>query len=111
MFELRCSSDFWWPVQVRHPDEGWKSQVLEVQFRHFKTDEYEAFMQEVARDKLRDPHVCARVVLNWRKVVTPAKEPVPFSAEALAQLCLQPGAASSIVRDFIDAHTRAHEKN
>lgn len=113
MFRIYVAEAYWWPVQIAQPsDDGWKSQTLELQFRQFTAEAFEAFMAEVREKKLGDRLVAERVVLNWRNVVTPDGVAAPFSAEALQQLLRTvPGAAACVVRDFIDCHTRAAEKN
>ncbi len=113
MFRIYVDSAFWWTVQIAQPtDEGWKSQPLEVQYRHLTADAFEAFMAEVRAQKLGDRAVAERVLLNWRNVVTPDGVVVPYSVDALQQvLRTVPGAAACLVRDFIDCHTRAAEKN
>lgn len=113
MFRIYVADAYWWPVSIAQPsDDGWKSQTLELQYRHFTADAFEAFMSEVRAQQIGDRAIAERVVLNWRNVVTPDGAAVPFSAEALLQvLRTVPGAAACIVRDFIDCHTRAAEKN
>lgn len=113
MFRIYVAESFWWPVKIAEPtDEGWKSQTLEVKYRNFTAEDFDAFMTEVRTQKLTDREVVARVVLDWRTVVDASGGAVPFTPEAMATLLRTvKGSAACLVRDFIACHTEAPEKN
>lgn len=113
MFRVFVSDAFWWTVQIPVPtDDGWVKQPLEVQFKHFTSDGFEELMATVRREKLTDPQLVTRVLLDWRKVASADGAALPFSPDALQQLCRTvPGAAECLVRDWIDCHARVATKN
>lgn len=113
MFKIYVSDAFWWTVPVPVPtDDGWVKWPLEVQYRHYTAEAFDAFMERVRKDKLTDLQILEAVLLNWRKVAEEDGTAVPYSAAALQRLCRTvSGAAECLAREFIACHAEAARKN
>lgn len=113
MYIVTKVAAYWWPVKVALPtqDGQWTTHILDLQFRRYEAEEYEALLAQVRAQKLKDRDFVKLVVLGWRDVVTPDKQAVPFTLAALDAMCTEPGVAACIARDFMSTHQDAAEKN
>jgi hypothetical protein len=93
MFVLTTTHVFWFPVTVRMPDTDepgkFKPQTFQMQFEAIGQDEsrrltaeYEALTDPADRAREEHSHLI-RVVKDWRDVIDPTGQPVPFSEAAL----------------------------
>lgn len=106
-FILQAPKDFWWEVKIPIPADG--------DYRFARLDLLFAALEQPELDKLEgkglaegeklltNDELCQRVVRAWRHLPDEQGNPVPFSAEALAQLLRWPMARESIVATFMAA--------
>lgn len=111
-FKLKLDPAYWWPVNNPQPVDGqWIDQVFDAQFVRMEPEAFEAFMGEVRAQRLLDSQVVPRIVTDWRKVVDEKGQPIPFTSDMLAAMCRLPGAASNIVKAWMESQSRIVEKN
>lgn len=114
MFKIQSKPTYWWPVLLRqpHPEEAGKmvEATIHVQYRWLDIDEHAAFMADAAEKSLSDRDAMPAVVECFRTFETD-QGPFAFSAENLALLLKQPGAATAVARAYFDSRKEAEQKN
>ena len=107
LFVLRKPRDFWWPVKVPIPQDGdYLLARLDVLFAALRQDEIDRMKGVGLADGQKPPtdrEIALRVVRGWRELQGEDGNPVPFSAEALEQLLLEPAMRTAIVMTYLAA--------
>lgn len=111
-FKLALDSHYWWPVNNPRPVDGeWVDSKFRAKFVRMEREAYAAFMDEIKNKKMVDSQVVPRVMFDWADVVDPDNQPVQFTPDALARMCRVPGAASNIVKAWMESQAKVVEKN
>lgn len=92
-------------VKVHHPVDG--ESTFKAQFLILKHSEY----QKLIESKKDDVDVIQKIVTGWSEVVNDDGNEVPFSKEALRQLCEYVFVRTGIMRAYTDLHVGFAAKN
>lgn len=115
MFKLAKEATYWWPVKVRVPsiDKPGKhdDETFEVCFRYLGNEAQESLMRRTADEKMLDCQVVPLIVVGFRGVQDERGAELPFSTEALASVCDEPGVDTAIVTAYFDSRAQAPAKN
>lgn len=105
--QLKIADSVWWPVVIEVPTDGGLMKRLEVEgkFRLYADQEYADWVKRPAGELLD------AALLDWRGIKDEEEKPLPFSADALADLKRIRWGVQGFVRGFMNAHNGAGAKN
>lgn len=87
----------WWPVKWLEPVDGGGTveQSLEMKFKRLPWDQIDAIY------KLDNAQFIAAVATDWRDIIDAEKRPVPFEADAIAEMAGRPAFGEAIGAAFM----------
>lgn len=113
MFKLQRTPGYWWPVKVSFPVDGgnWEEEDFEVRFPRFDQPALTALAEKIAGGEKNAATVATSLVLDWRQVVGADGTVIPYTTEAMANLCRLPGVPQAIFEAFMQSHAKAAQGN
>lgn len=103
MLKIKAEATFTATVKIPHP--GGEA-AIKVHYRHMTADAFDAFVKQSREAGKSNAEVITQIVTNWEEV------DVPFTPEAVADLCQQYHAAARVIVDtWITELTQAKRGN
>lgn len=111
MFKIVPNPTFERQVEITRPGEDTPG-LIGFTFRHLGGREFQAWNGQASAEGQTDAKWLDQVIIGWQGPVDAADQPLPYSAEALAQLFDDfPAASLEVHRAYLEARMESRAKN
>lgn len=113
MFIISQKQTYSWPVEVRFPVDGGKTdkQTFDAEFRRFTQTRINEIRELIEAGKITDTELAREVMAGWEGVNDGNGDAVPFSERARDQLLDVPLVAAAVVMAWLGSLTGVKAKN